>query len=146
MDEIRLAAERDADAIAAIEAEIFSDPWSESAVAEHLNAPCKTGFVLSRDGRLAGYVLASLVADEGELLRIGTAKVYRRTGVAAALLARFLGEAGKTARAVYLEVRRSNAAARALYEKSGFTLTGVRADYYRDPREDAALYRIDLTK
>ena len=38
-----------------------------------------------------------------------------------------------------LEVRRSNDAARALYEGFGFQLAGVRPDYYTDPVEDALI-------
>ena len=38
-----------------------------------------------------------------------------------------------------LEVRRSNEAARGLYEKAGFTVTGERKNYYREPPEDALL-------
>ena len=38
-----------------------------------------------------------------------------------------------------LEVRRSNHAARQLYEGMGFRLAGVRHDYYADPVEDALI-------
>ena len=43
------------------------------------------------------------------------------------------------ATAATLEVRQSNAAARALYEGLGFRVEGVRRDYYQDPREDALI-------
>ena len=42
-------------------------------------------------------------------------------------------------RAATLEVRQSNEAARALYEGLGFSVEGVRRDYYQDPREDALM-------
>jgi ribosomal-protein-alanine N-acetyltransferase len=38
-----------------------------------------------------------------------------------------------------LEVRRSNHAARRLYEGLGFRVRGVRADYYTEPVEDALI-------
>ena len=48
------------------------------------------------------------------------------------------------AAAVFLEVRESNRAARALYEKWAFLESGRRRGYYKDPEEDAILYRIDF--
>jgi ribosomal-protein-alanine N-acetyltransferase len=41
------------------------------------------------------------------------------------------------ARTATLEVRESNAAARALYEGLGFRVEATRRDYYQHPREDA---------
>jgi ribosomal protein S18 acetylase RimI-like enzyme len=48
-------------------------------------------------------------------------------------------------KSVFLEVRESNAGARALYEKTGFQPTGRRNSYYTDPPEDAVLYRLILS-
>ena len=45
---------------------------------------------------------------------------------------------------VSLEVRESNAAARGLYEKSGFTCRGGRKNFYREPRENAAIYLMEI--
>jgi ribosomal-protein-alanine N-acetyltransferase len=42
-------------------------------------------------------------------------------------------------RAATLEVRRSNVAARSLYEGLGFHVEGTRRDYYQEPREDALI-------
>ena len=49
-------------------------------------------------------------------------------------------------RALYLEVRDSNAAARALYGSLGFTQVGRRRGYYQHPTEDALLLRRDLAE
>ena len=62
---------------------------------------------------------------------------------------RLLGELldsarAKDAAAVFLEVRESNQAARALYEKWAFRESGRRPRYYKDPAEDAILYRLDF--
>jgi ribosomal-protein-alanine N-acetyltransferase len=45
------------------------------------------------------------------------------------------------ARAVYLEVRESNLAARRLYAAEGFVPVGRRPRYYRRPTEDAIVLR-----
>jgi [ribosomal protein S18]-alanine N-acetyltransferase len=44
--------------------------------------------------------------------------------------------------AILLEVRKSNLAARGLYEKQGFREVGRRRTYYADPEEDAILYAL----
>jgi ribosomal-protein-alanine N-acetyltransferase len=51
------------------------------------------------------------------------------------------------ARRATLEVRRSNEAARLLYERFGFSISAVRPDYYSKPVEDAlVLWREELTE
>ena len=47
---------------------------------------------------------------------------------------------------VLLEVRASNAPARALYERLGFAVAGVRRRYYHDNGEDAVLMTLDLAE
>jgi ribosomal-protein-alanine N-acetyltransferase len=62
----------------------------------------------------------------------------RRRGLARGLLRHvFAVAAAAGASSATLEVRESNAAARALYEGLGFTVEGVRRNYYQAPREDA---------
>ena len=51
---------------------------------------------------------------------------------------------GKGVVTINLEVRRSNAVARELYEKNGFNRVGVRKRYYADNGEDAVLYTLIL--
>ena len=69
---------------------------------------------------------------------------FRRTGVASELL-EFVLRAGAAAgaRRATLEVRRSNDAARLLYERFGFSVAAVRADYYSKPVEDALVLWCD---
>ena len=97
------------------------------------------------DGKFLGFLCAWHVADEFELLDLATEPSQRRRGVASALL----GELTKMAQsvagsAVFLEVRSSNQAARALYEKHGFRVVHERKSYYRDPVENAVCMRLDL--
>ena len=83
-------------------------------------------------------------ADQAELADLAVRPTYRRNGVAAALLDRLIREAWSTgARAVFLEVRASHAAAVALYTGRGFRLAGVRTHYYTDPKADALILRLD---
>ena len=85
--------------------------------------------------------------DEGEIANLAVAPSARRHGIGAALLDASLGEARRRGvKQVYLEVRESNAAARALYERRGFSVVGRRKRYYRHPDEDALLLRRTIGK
>ncbi|MGB7583492.1 MAG: GNAT family N-acetyltransferase, partial [Terriglobales bacterium] len=81
-----------------------------------------------------------------ELENIAIAGPARRRGLGSRLLGEFLNAARSLgATTVFLEVRESNSAARRLYEKWAFSESGRRANYYRDPKESAVTYRLDLS-
>jgi tRNA threonylcarbamoyladenosine biosynthesis protein TsaB len=93
-----------------------------------------------RNGTLIGYATAWLIVDELHIHDVAVDPAFRRRGAAKALLERVLAEARASgATSATLEVRRSNAAAVALYEKLGFMTEAVRPAYYRDPTEDALI-------
>jgi len=94
-----------------------------------------------------GFLAARRVEPEWELENIVVAASARRMGIGKRLLDALLAEAARIRNAaVFLEVRESNAAARALYVKAGFRESGRRHFYYKDPPEDAILYRFDCTE
>ena len=83
---------------------------------------------------------------EWEIENIAIAGPARRRGLGTRLLGELLDLArAQGAESVFLEVRESNHAARALYEKWSFIESGRRKKYYKDPEEDAILYRLVLT-
>ena len=96
-------------------------------------------------GLVAGFVVASLVAPEGELETVGVGSEFQRRGIAGQLVI----EIGKIFRLqgvtkVLLEVRDSNLAAKGLYVSSGFRETSRRPSYYGDPIEDAVVMELHL--
>ena len=94
-------------------------------------------------GLIVGFLLAWSVADELHLLELASHPEQRRKGFGRALLAALIAHARQARkRLLLLEVRRSNLAAIALYESSGFQKTGVRRGYYSDTGEDAVEMRI----
>lgn len=105
------------------------------------SAPRRVAFVVEvAPGVIAGFAIVSLTPPEAELESIGVAPECQRQGIAHALYRAVESElrtAGVTA--VLLEVRPSNAPARALYRALGFTEAGRRPGYYADPAEDALL-------
>lgn len=140
---IRRAVVADAPALVALERACFGDPWSEASFREALDTPWTFGLVADDAGVIAGYLIGRDVAGSGEVLNLAVDPSVRRGGIGAALLdegLRTLGERG--AEEVFLEVRASNSAAIELYRASGFRPVGIRADYYRNPKEDALVLRL----
>ena len=90
-------------------------------------------------------VAASGAAGEWELENMAVAAAARRRGIGAELIGELVRTAEKRdARAIHLEVRAANQAARGLYERSGFRQVGVRPRYYSCPTDDAVLYTREL--
>jgi ribosomal-protein-alanine N-acetyltransferase len=90
-------------------------------------------------------VIARVLGDEWEIENIAIAGTARRRGLGTRLLGELLDMArARGAAAIFLEVRESNQAARALYEKWAFLESGRRPIYYKNPPEDAILYRLDF--
>jgi len=96
-------------------------------------------------GRLIGYGMCSVAADEGEVLNIAVTRTSRNQGLGRQILTALLAHLQQSgARQAYLEVRRSNTAAIALYRAAGFQPLGVRPAYYAQPREDALTMSLEL--
>ena len=90
---------------------------------------------------VVGFLLARHLGPEWELENIVVAQEARENGIGTRLIEELLTHAEQTnSRAVFLEVRESNAPARGLYEKLSFRQTGRRKSYYSNPVEDAILY------
>ncbi|HEY3935132.1 MAG TPA: ribosomal protein S18-alanine N-acetyltransferase [Gemmatimonadales bacterium] len=143
--QLRPASRADLGALAELERAAFSDPWTEEQLREAMSWPGAILIAADDETGLAGYVLARVVVDEGEILSIGTTPERRRRGIARRLLAAVLEKMRAAgARSAWLEVRVSNDAARTLYQSMGFVNAGVRPDYYRRPLEDALILRLDL--
>ena len=144
--EITRAVEDHLQGIMEIERESFSTPWSESSVRFELESPQAICLTALEEGQVLGFALLHAIGDEGELFNIAVRSGRRGGGVGAALLDRLLREAAdRGVRKIFLEVRRSNAAAMGLYRSRGFAVCGVRRNYYDAPREDAMLMDIDLS-
>jgi ribosomal-protein-alanine N-acetyltransferase len=142
---IRPARPADAARLAVLERRCFSDPWSARAFEELLHFPFTIAFVAEPAEGLAGYLIARAVAEEGEILNLAVAPDYRRRGLGAQLLERGLAALARAGvRTVWLEVREANTPARLLYQRHGFEAAGRRPAYYRNPVEDALVFRRTL--
>jgi ribosomal-protein-alanine N-acetyltransferase len=102
----------------------------------------RCGLVALSDGHLSGFAVTSWLRHEtsAELEGLFVDRAHRRQGIASALVAACRAWAANAGAAtIRLEVRASNAAALALYQRQGFLTTGVRRAYYSVPVEDALL-------
>lgn len=139
MTKIRGAGVEDAAAIARLEAECFSDPWSEAAISESLTDPLYTFTVAEEDGIL-GYIGAFTVAGEVQITNVAVTAAARRRGVGGALLDSLIALARTRGdELLTLEVRASNKNAQALYRSRGFAEVGRRKRFYSHPTEDGIL-------
>ncbi len=133
-------------AIAALEEQCFSTPWSAAALTEELDNPRAVFRVaVDADGRVLGYAGMHHVGDEGYIDNVAVDPTARRQGVGR-LLMHELETYGRE-NALYrltLEVRASNTPAIALYAGAGYVCDGARPNFYRKPTEDAVIYSLYL--
>ena len=128
--------------VAALEKICFADPWSEKSVASELENPLSYWLVAMDGEKLVGYVGSQTVLGETDMMNVAVCPDYRRQGIAGGLiLALIHALKARESHCLTLEVRDSNASARALYEKLGFSEIGRRKNYYRSPKEDALILR-----
>ena len=128
----------DRDAIIAIEAESFSNPWTAGTFDAMLDTPVSEVFVARGEGsRILAFCACWIIGDELHINTIAVHEPLRRRGIGRMLLQRVL-QLTQATRAT-LEVRRSNVAALALYRKLGFEVTAVRPNYYQHPQEDGLI-------
>jgi ribosomal-protein-alanine acetyltransferase len=118
--------------------------WSQESLLQLASAD-PAACVVELNGVLVGFLIGRVVSDEFEILNMAISRAHRRSGIGSKLLESAL-EFSRTAGSAraYLEVRASNGRAIALYKRHGFIECGRRAEYYRDPVEDALFLSLRL--
>jgi ribosomal-protein-alanine N-acetyltransferase len=126
--------------VAALQQSTFTNPWAADAIRWELENTDVARLYVMRDssGALVGFCACWMIFDELHVNSFAVTPAWRRRGAATQLLRTVFAEAlASGATSATLEVRASNVAARRLYEKLGFSVEGIRRDYYQAPREDA---------
>ncbi|MBE6590206.1 MAG: ribosomal-protein-alanine N-acetyltransferase [Ruminococcaceae bacterium] len=130
--------------VAEIERESFSEPWSAQAL-ELLVSDAAIGAVVLDGERAVAYGGMLWAPDEGQITNIAVREDYRHRGLGRAILAYLIDAArSRGCTLISLEVRESNAAAIALYERYGFGVAGRRKRFYKHPAEDALVMLLHL--
>ena len=133
--------ESDLDRVGEIEPTLYTHPWTRGNFKDSIEAgySCR---VIESGGELAGYGVLMVGVREAHLLNLSVAIPWQRKGFGRALLMHFIDVARRgEADQIFLEVRPSNLAARALYADLRFREISVRRGYYPASagREDAIL-------
>jgi [ribosomal protein S18]-alanine N-acetyltransferase len=131
----------DLEAVLAIENASAPHPWTAGIFADELAQREARRYVVAvEDGRVVGFCGLLLSLDEGHITNVAVDPTLRRHGYAHAMMLVTVRTAvAKSIRALTLEVRVSNKAAIALYQRFGFAPGGVRPRYYPDNSEDALI-------
>jgi ribosomal-protein-alanine acetyltransferase len=153
---IRIATSADLPDIMVLEREFpFAAHWSESQYRQVFSESTPRRLVLiacekeksevTKTGVVRAFIVVRIVEQEWEIENVAVQVNSQRSGIAMQLLNEIRKSAeSENAMKIFLEVRRSNAAARALYEKCGFQNCGYRSQYYSNPSEDAVEYQLCL--
>ena len=142
----------DLDAVLAIETRAYDFPWTRGNFIDSLAAGYVAERLLDGRGALLGYCIAAGGAGEMHLLNLTVAPELQGRGHARAMLDALAARCRAEGVAqLWLEVRASNARARALYVRYGFAEVGCRRGYYPAragahpySREDAIVMSLDL--
>lgn len=117
-----------------------SAAWSAQSLADSLRVPGTQAYFSERDATPTGFIIARAIGDLGEILNLAVSANDRRQGQGRRLVEAVLIDfKAQGVTRVFLEVRESNAVARAFYETFGFKAAAVRKNYYADPPESAVV-------
>lgn len=146
---VRTMRPADLPSVMRIERRSFSMPWQETTFRALMRRPSAALLTAELAEQAAttvvGFSVLWFAADEAELGDLAVDPEFRGRGIGSFLLEASIETARRRgAEVLYLEVRESNRAARALYDGRGFQTVGRRPGYYSEPREDACVMRLDL--
>lgn len=140
MQIFRNMTEQDVVQIAELEKKVFSDAWTSTGIYETFCQNQAFVGVAECVGEVVGYCIIYYVMDEGEIARIAVDEKVRRQGVGRGLLDYVCKCCKmKNINRLLLDVRESNESARRFYEQYGFSMDGVRKNFYDQPKENAVL-------
>lgn len=143
---LRALTKSDLEQVIAIEEAVQVTPWTEETFYTCLDAGY-SGWVVDLKSQIVGFIIVAYRRTECHILNLCVLKPYQHRGYGQQLLSEVLKDASqKGVTIAYLEVRRSNVKAIALYRKMRFYLVGQRRDYYPAPvgKEDALIFAKDL--
>lgn len=121
-----------------IEAQAQSHPWRHANFIDSIEAK-NLSWKLTCNDIIVAYALVQVVLDEATILNVVVNVDFQRKGVGRLLLQFVVAQVEQSCQMLFLEVRRSNRGAIALYESEDFFEVGIRKNYYPklNGREDA---------
>lgn len=128
-----------------LERKNFSIPWSARSFQNVIEDSFSFSYIGVLLGKIIAYAVFGALDDYAELWNIAVDQDHRGRGYGDMMLRHVIDHCRKSGvSSLFLQVRKSNNAARKLYEKHGFVFVMVQKNYYHSPREDALVYRLDI--
>jgi [ribosomal protein S18]-alanine N-acetyltransferase len=127
-----------------IEKNSFKDPWSKFAFELEFVNNDSVFLKAIENNKMIGYIVVRKLIDEFHIMNVAIAPEHRRKGVAQSLIDHVFKNLS-SGKLLLLEVRKSNLAAIALYQKNGFTILHTRKAYYKDG-EDAIVMTKEIAE
>ncbi len=128
---VEFATPADVPELVHIEQQCYAQPWSAARFMQECANPHSYILLLRDQGAVTAYLCFWHLGPEVEIHNVACAPYRRRSGAAQTLLRRLHSWClAQQVEQIFLEVRRSNTGAIALYHRFGFTQDGVRAGYY----------------
>ena len=128
---IRIATKDDCDSILRLENQYGIDVYSESSILSMFNYDYYYVYVLELDNKVIGYISATIIIDECNLIKIIVDNDYRKCGYGKMLLEYLIDKCKEMSIGkIYLEVREDNGVAKSFYQKNRFKRESIRPEYY----------------
>ena len=141
---IRRMNEIDIDGVLVVEEHSFTTPWSRAGFVAEMKNELSHYLVMIESGKVIGYAGMWVIVDEAHVTNVAILSEYRGQKLGEKLMNELIQHAKiRGAVSMTLEVRMTNTAAKALYEKFGFVSRGIRRNYYTDNQEDAVIMWCD---
>ena len=125
--------------IITVERRAFPTPWSLAMFVLELSKTSGVCLAATRGDTLVAYLICSRYDTVWHIMNVAVDPAHRRAGIATALIEGLIERIDDPQARYTLEVRESNTAAIALYERYGFRAAGMRRRYYQDNGEDAVI-------
>lgn len=127
--------------VVAHERAVYAHPWTTGLFLSELARPETRSYIVARAGAvIVGHCGVLYIEDEGHVTTVVVGPDWQGSGIGTRmLLYQFADAVARGARALTLEVRVANTAARELYRRFGFVPAGVRKGYYAETGEDALI-------
>lgn len=131
--------------VLAIEGRVYPRPWSASLFLSELTQRATRSYLVARHrGEVVGYCGMMFTGFEAHVTNIAVDPPWHGRKIGSRMLLALVTEAmARNCPRISLEVRVTNDAAQAMYEKFGFETTGMRRGYYIETNEDALIMVID---
>ena len=128
---IRLATKDDCLDIERLEKDYGVDVYSMSSILSTFDYDYYHNYVILIDNKVIGYISATIICDECNLIKIIIDKNYRKNGYGRVLLNSLIEKCKENkVNKIFLEVRSDNGVAKKFYQALGFRLESIRSGYY----------------